>query len=1027
MPTAFLLFVLLQSALAQDQWRLVHQDGSIEAVWGTPRLSAEQRSGLQSAWVWSGEQAPQRIEAERIGKRELRRGTDRLEIRVVRQSRSRQPADLRVIAGPISMWGDLPESALPSWPVPVSGRLVLPHVPAERWRLRVVGQGEGTWWIDVLPGRSEVVLSPGPADDVRIEVVAADGTAVGPISASFLESEPRSGGQRAWTSVRNEHGHIAIPALPDREAVTLSIFSGSHAPAVLQGRPPDLPRRLRLAAGGTLSGQLTDAKGKPVAGAAVRIESWVSPRVTQVVSFYSRSEEDGHWTVAGISPGPAVLQIQAPGFAPLHEPIEVEPGNVDVGLRELQPGVGLSVLVVDEEGSPIPSAEVRTAGVTATSDPRGMAVFSGLPAAPAEIQGTARGHREGKARINPPFAAPARLELRRATTLTGRLVDEKGEPIPDGSIQVTQRSCFSEHKVAGDGRFELDLPSGEALELVLRSPKALEIRRREEPGTPGEVRDLGDLIARAGLTVSGRVVSPQGAPVPGARVWLPRTGSEGPVLSWARRDLLQVVTDPDGRFQLTGLSPGPTLLRVDAAGFARSHVDLTLPAEPPGIDTGDVRLSEGSTLRVLAENAPDGSLARADLRSLWLDLDFVTSEVREGEASFRHLPPGEVTVSILAGHKLLCERVVDLAEGVEQEVACERDPMAVHGTVRIGGVPAGPGILSWQPPGTRSASRIDNRLSPGGVRQQQVFGMGRPQVDVTVGDDGSFFTGELSPGVWKVLWQPAAGSATGQREVEIPGTEKAEILVDFPGLTLTGVVLGEDGEPVAGARVRELGSGALAFSAADGAFRLSGPEGADRISIQAEHQGLTSAEVEVALEPGRAPDPVRLTLERRSPPRIETLVVDREGVPVAGAFVFLEEEGRGFRILTTDGDGRAAAAMTPPYPARVRLAATSGPTWSLGGWVAWHDARSGLTASLGGSGSIEILGDLAGTPRILSPTGWDVAALLASLGAPPALSPGVPLRVDGLPPGVYTIAVASSNLTVSAHAGEVTEARIGAD
>lgn len=631
MPAAaFLLFVLLQSALAQDQWRLAHQDGSIEAIWGPPRLSAEQRAGLQAAWVWSGEQAPRKVEAEWIGKRELLRDSARLQVRVVRQSRSRPPADLRVIAGPISMWGDLPESALPAWPVPASRRLVLPHDPRERWRLRVAGTGEGTWWIDVPPGGTQAILSTGPADDLRIEVVTAEGGAAGRVAANLLEGEPRSGGPRAWTSTRSDAGWIEIPGLPDRETVTLSVFAGDHAPAVVQGRPPDLPRRLRLPAGGTLSGQLADAKGKPVAGATVRIETWASPRVTQVVSFQTRSEEDGRWMVAGIPSGPAALQIQAPGFAPLQEPVEVEPGKVDLGLRQLQPGVRLSVLVLDDEGSPIPGAEVRTAGVTATSDPRGMAVFSGLPAAPAEIQGTARGHREGKVRINPPFVAPVRLELRRAVTLTGRMVNERGEPIPDGFIEVTQRSCFSEHKVDGDGRFELDLPSGEALELVLRSPAALEIRRREEPGTPGEVRDLGDLIARSGLAVSGRVVSPQGGPVPGARVWLPRTGSEGPVLSWARRDLLQAVTDPDGRFRLTGLSPGPTVLRVDAAGFARSHVDLTLPAEPPGIDAGDVRLSEGSALRVLADNAPEGSLARADLRSLWLDLDFVTASTSTG-------------------------------------------------------------------------------------------------------------------------------------------------------------------------------------------------------------------------------------------------------------------------------------------------------------------------------------------------------------------------------------------------------------
>lgn len=1024
MHSAILLFVLIQSALAQDQWRLVHRDGSVEAVWGAPQLSAEQRSEIQAAWVWSGERAPRKVEVGTIGKEKLPPDSARLEIRVVRQIRSRPPADLRVIAGPISMWRELPEGALPNWPVPANGRLALPYDSRERWRLRVAGHGEGTWWTDVQSGRSPVTLSAGSADDVRIEVIGPDGAAISPVIADILEGEPRAGGQRAWASARSEAGPIEIPGLPDREAVRLSVFSAAYAPAVVQGRPPDLPRRLRLSAGGTLSGRVADAKGKLLQGATVRVETWSSPRVMQVVLLQDRSREDGSWSVAGIPPGPAILQIQAPGLAPLHEPIEVAPGAVDLGLRHLEPGVRLSVLVVDDEENPVPGAEVRTgSGVSTTSDSKGMAVFSGLPAAPAEIRGSARRHLEGKGRVNPPFTAPARLELRRATTLVGRLVDEAGTPILDGTVQVNQPNCFAEHRLDGEGRFELDLPPGVPLELVLRSSTAVEIRRHEEAGQAGEVRDLGDLAASSGLTVSGRIVGPHGGPVPGARVWLPRAGTDGPVLAWARRDLLQAVTDAEGKFRLTGLSPGPTLLRVDAAGFARAHVDVAIPAEPPGIEAGDIRLSEGGTIRLLAAGAPEGALARADLRNLWLDLDFVTAEIREGEATFRHLPPGRMTVSVLADRSLLCEREIDLAEGADQEVECRRDSMAVHGTVRVGGVPAGPGILSWRPPDTPGPGRIDNHMSPGGLRQQQVFGVGRPQVDVTVAEDGVFATAELGPGFWKVVWQPMAGSATGEREVEIPRTERAEILLDFPGLMLSGVVLGEDGQPVAGARVRALETGALAFSAQDGSFGLPGPESATQASVQAEHEGLASPVVEIALEPGREPGPVRLTLGKRSPPRIEALVVGSDGLPVANAFVFLEEEGRGFRILTTGADGRAAAAMAPPYPGRVRLAASSGSAWFLGSWVSWDEARSGLIAALDGSASIEILGgEHAGIPRILSAGGWDVAALLLSLGMPPALSPGAPLRIDGLPPGPYTVAIDGTGSTVMARAGETAEA-----
>lgn len=1026
MHPAFLLFVLFQSALAQDQWRLVHRDGSVENVWGTPRLSSGQKAEIQAAWVWSGERTPRKVEVESIGAEKRPRDSAWLDVRVVRQSRTRPPSDLRVIAGPISMWRDLPESALPNWPVPANGRIALPHDPRERWRLRVAGQGEGTWWVDTQPGRSSALLSPGPADDLRIEIIGPDGSAVALVTGTLLEGEPRAGGQRAWVSTRSEAGQIEIPALPDRETVTLSVLSFEHAPAIVQGRPPDLPRHIRLPAGGTLSGRLATAGGKPVAGASVRIESWVAPRVKQVVSFQGRSMEDGRWSVGGLPPGPAVLQIQASGFAPLHEPIEVAPGAVDLGVRQLEPGARLDVLVVDEDGSPISGAKVWIAsGLAATSDARGIAVFSGLPVAPAELKGKARRHLEGKVRVNPPFAAPARIELRRAATLTGRMVDETGAPIPDGSIEVRQQSCSAEHGLDGEGRFDLDVPSGEALELVLRSPAALEVRRPEEPGQPGEIRDLGDLVARTGLTVLGRVVSPQGRPVAGARVWLPRAGSEGPVLAWARRDLLQAVTGPEGTFRLTGLAPGPTLLRVDAAGFARAHLDLTLPSESPSVDAGEIRLSPGGALRVLAESAPAGALARADMRSLWLDLDFATAEIRDGEALFRHLPPGKITVSVLADRTLLCERQVEVAEGAEQEISCGRDGMAVHGTVRVGGVPAGPGLLSWRSPAVPSQSRIDNQLSPGGVRQQQVFGMGRPQVDVTVSEDGSFVTNELGPGIWKVLWQPLAGSATGEREVEIPRTEQAEVRLDFPGVILTGVVLDEDGEPAAGARVRELGTGALAFSAADGTFGLPGPDGAAQASIEAEREGLASPVVDIALEPGRAPEPVRLTLGRRSPPQIDILVVDGGGQPAANAFVFLEEEARGFRILTTGGDGRVTATMTQPFPTHVRLAASSGSVWSLGPWVSWDEARSGLTTALDGSAALEILSEeRAGIPHILSADGWDVAALLASLGAPPALRPGVPARIEGLPPGLYTVTVDGAGPTVTIRPGETTAAQI---
>lgn len=46
-------------------------------------------------------------------------------------------------------------------------------------------------------------------------------------------------------------------------------------------------------------------------------------------------------------------------------------------------------------------------------------------------------------------------------------------------------------------------------------------------------------------------------------------------------------------------------------------------------------------------------------------------------------------------------------------------------------------------------------------------------------------------------------------------------------------------------------------------------------------------------------------------------VLGADGAPLAGVFVFLEEEGKGQRILTTDAEGKATAGIEPPLTADV--------------------------------------------------------------------------------------------------------------
>ncbi len=183
--------------------------------------------------------------------------------------------------------------------------------------------------------------------------------------------------------------------------------------------------------------------------------------------------------------------------------------------------------------------------------------------------------------------------------------------------------------------------------------------------------------------------------------------------------------------------------------------------------------------------------------------------------------------------------------------------------------------------------------------------------------------------------------------------------------------------------------------------------------------------LEVELEPDRQPDPVLLTLSRRQAEHIEVRVVSPDDAPVAGAFVFLEEEGKGARILTTAADGTVSAALQPPIPARARAAAIVGNLWALGDWVAGKQAREGITLTLSGHGGLSVESEQRqGSPRILSPNGWDLSWLLRLLGSPVFLSPDQPLRLEGLPPGSYTVALDDVSLVVAVRAGELVDARL---
>ncbi|HVT14952.1 MAG TPA: carboxypeptidase-like regulatory domain-containing protein [Thermoanaerobaculia bacterium] len=1026
-----LIVVLL--ALSLEQWRLVHTTGAVETVWGTPRQVAVEE--LRSAWVWSAGSVPRRVPLSRIGREHLSDEAGRLAVRVIRRAAGKAPSELRVVAAPGEMWPEVSENALPSWPIPKDGRLALPLDRGRPWRLRLAGPGEGSWWVEVLPGQRAALLISTPARGIDLTVLDSDGRPAAGVNAMVQEAAARGGTLKTWASLYGNLGRLQAPGLPDEAEVSLMVFRRGAMPLVVRGRPSTLPREVRLRAGGELAGRLADERGAPLAGAVVEAEFFVASELPEVTVVKSRSGAKGEWRLAGLPAGKVAWTAAAPGYVPVSETVELEAGaQVNLGRRTMSAGVGLAVEVVDEAETPVAGARVEggSRSLAATTDGTGLARLSGLPAAPLALRASAPGHLQAALHLNLPFPPKARIVLPRAFTLTGRLVDASGAPVLRGAARVDFRNCQREQALREGGRFSFELPpASEGGELILRSPATRELRVRVAPGSSGEERDLGDLTAPAGLAVSGRVVrADDGQPVPGARIWSTRQGPEGPAVAWASRDLLEATSGEDGGFLLSGLLPAHLSLRVEAAGLARRQIDLALGGEESGagpdgtIDIGSIALGEGATLRVHVDRRGadrEGAVARADLGNRWLEPDMLSAQVWNGEAVLPGVPAGKVTVSVVAGRRLVCERVTEVPEGGELDVDCRGPGLKVAGVVTVGGAPAGGGLLGWQMPDTDVPGRIDTVISPAGLRQQQLAGGGRPQVNVAVGADGRFETEELTAGHWRVLWF-YQGSASSEVTVDIPEGDHFETVLGFPGFAVTGTVSDAVGKPVEGARVRELVSGALAMSGADGSFSLTGLK-AGKAAVEARLRDQASQVAELELAAERPPAPLRLVLGDRKGQTVAVQVLGASGAPVAGAFVFLEEAGKGQRLLVADGAGKATATLEPPLPAQVRAAAFAGGSWAFGGWSSREAAEEGLALQVGNGGSSLTVttSKRDGSPRIVGPEGWEVSWLLRQLGVPPALSPRRPLRVGGLAPGTYTVSLGGASVSVAVAADRAGE------
>lgn len=990
---------------------------SVRSILVPPEERWERRADVQGVrapaecWAWSNTCPPRLLGPGEDAAAACRSAGDSFTPLTIRADAHRSLADdpgvredlaseLQVTAAPVAMWRQVPRRLLPTTGT-MSDSLSLPR-DGEAVRVQARSGRLASTWRDVTVEEDAVEL------ELRFAArftgrVTADGTPLNGARA-WLARDRGAGGagvplEPLGFAMTDEAGGFAL-TLSEAERSAVIVSSTSRTAATFK-RFTDVPAVVELSPGLSVSGRTVDAEEQPIAAVRLLGLSWVPGDLPVMQRLAGISGPDGRFVLGGFSKGTVSLQTDS-GDLEFSENFDLE-GSVDLGPIVLVRPDSAWLQVVDAmTSSPISGAAVRLGdGSRVVADERGLA--SVAPRFGRTVMIFAKGYLRGQFEIaegaGRTVEEPLLLELEPAFTVEGVYVAADGQtPAAGGSLEASRPMANGSVRrfgsVDGDGTFSIDLEPGTyTLELsaVNAGRTSLEVS-----GSPGEVRDLGIVVAPASAWVSGTVVDPEYAPVEGASVSYVRPSEFGQMMARALGRVATVTTDVDGRFELHGLELGAATLRVEAEEYASLEFEVEAPAVE-WVDAGFVELSRGR--RVTVRSDVGRGVVGVDPGGKGQRLDLISADLVEGEALLDLVPEGPFVVRVSREGVTLCEKDVQDATG-DVAVTCDRSAVTVTGRVTIAGQPAA-GRLSW-------SAKANSASASGGIttgfgplaRTESFVPTGWQELSADLDQDGRYLLEAVLPGEWKVSWRTPAQGGQEPRDVTVPDGPGEEITLnfDYGGVSIEGVVTDPDGQPVQHATVDIFPRRSAVVSGPDGRFQVMDlAPGAYQLRARFRHDRSDLVDVEL-----RDYDDLQTVhLELREDPPNDELVIRLAGS--GSGFCFVEMEGSSQRVPRIDG-GVATVRLPPPLADRVRIACQADGRWVLTGW---QDLERALERGVDfdpfeSDSSIVLVGDPStAAVQVTGPGGWDLGSLRIWFGGGTTFSVGE--TISNLPVGDYTL------------------------
>jgi len=509
------------------------------------------------------------------------------------------------------------------------------------------------------------------------------------------------------------------------------------------------------------------------------------------------------------------------------------------------------------------------------------------------------------------------LRLSGPATVSGFVHDHEGSPVFGAEVEAVTASdeglgnlaatmtspdaVAARATSASDGSYSLSVAAGERFSFRAHSPG---FTPASEPARLVTIATRVDFHLRPGAQVAGHVVTPQGAPVAGAHVFLVDRAAIARGLP-----KVETVTRRDGSFDLVGEPLSGATIVVRAAGFAPFFVD---DVRPPACCLR-IQLERGIAVQLRVVDAETRLVVPGV--SVIVDMETGFAQGRSdagGEVLLQHLPTrGSATGG--GNHVILW------GQGRALSVHEISQQIPISGTLDLGDVVVSRGGVVR---GRVLDAESRQAVAGAGVR---VFGGVPPALAALVapqslsGPDGSFVLEGVSPNATHLVAFHAeyecgvdlaallsGQAAAGGAPLFVAGKlEAARDVMVHRNVPITGVVRSPDGEPVSGATVRvadaaaqiaaNLG-GAMAETRTDEQGRFVLPGLRDSVTLEVSHTSYGRADTVTAT----AGSSVDITLRPFAQLRGE--VRSKDGKPIIGARVHVD--------VTASGNAASGAVVS---------------------------------------------------------------------------------------------------------------------